>query len=79
MVQHVPNALTILRLSSVKQRTGLSRSTIYAQMACGQFPRKISLGARSVGWIESEIEMHLRSRIEASRMTQTARTNGATA
>lgn len=72
MVQQIPNALVILRLSSVKQRTGLSRSTIYAQMACGTFPRKISLGARSVGWIESEIETHLRSRIEASRVVLAA-------
>lgn len=73
MAQQIQDALAILRLNQVKQRTGLSRSTIYAQMACGEFPCKVSLGARSVGWIESEIEAHLRSRIEASRAVPTSR------
>ena len=36
--------------------TGLSRSTIYAEIAKGAFPKQIRLtGYRSVGWHESEI------------------------
>ena len=38
----------ILRLSDVKARTGLSRSTIYLNVGTGTFPRHISLGARCV-------------------------------
>ena len=48
-------ALRILRLDMVKEKTGLSRSTIYDGMSKGTFPCSISLGARAVGWIESEI------------------------
>jgi len=34
----------ILRLSAVKQRTGLSRSTIDVRISHGEFPRAVSLG-----------------------------------
>lgn len=49
----------ILRLPSVQSRTGLSRSTIYLRMSEGTFPALVSLGARAVGWIESDIELWL--------------------
>ena len=70
MAQQSQNAPTIIRLKQVKQRTGLSRSSIYLAMNRGNFPRKIALGARSVGWIEEEIDSFLRTRIDASRATQ---------
>jgi len=57
----------ILRMPNVKSRTGLSRSTIYAMIKDNRFPKYISLGARSVGWLESEIEAWIESRINASR------------
>jgi prophage regulatory protein len=53
----------ILRLPAVKLRTGLSRSTIYLRIAKGMFPAPISLGARSVGWLESEVDDWLEQRI----------------
>jgi len=46
----------IFRLPAVKEITGLSTATIYRRMEDGSFPRPISLGGRSVGWIASEIE-----------------------
>lgn len=45
----------LLRLRQVQAITGLSRSTIYAWMGSGDFPRQVRLGARSVAWRESEI------------------------
>jgi prophage regulatory protein len=60
--------LAVLRRKQVETRTGLSRSTIYARIASGQFPRPIDLGGgRAVGWLESEIDAWLQSRVEASR------------
>lgn len=59
--------LTILRLDSVKDRTGLSRSTIYQRIQEGKFPKPISLGMRAVGWLESEIEAWLQQRIAMRR------------
>ena len=56
-----------LRLPEVLARTGLSRSTIYVRLEQGRFPRPVSLGARAVGWIESEVDEWMRARITASR------------
>ena len=57
----------ILRLPSVRERTGLSRSSIYLRISQGRFPRPISLGERAVGWLESEITEWVNRRISASR------------
>ena len=65
----------ILRLSEVKNRTGLSRSTIYLSIGNGTFPQRINLGGRCVGWLESEIDAWIAQRIEKSRsQLQDART-----
>ncbi|MDE0358959.1 MAG: AlpA family transcriptional regulator [Gammaproteobacteria bacterium] len=57
----------ILRLPEVQRRTGLSRSTIYVRLDQGRFPKPVSLGARAVGWIESEVDEWIRERIAESR------------
>lgn len=46
---------TILRRDAVERVTGLPRSTLYAKIAEGTFPKPIKLGARSVGWFERDI------------------------
>lgn len=53
-----------LRLADVMARTGLSRSSIYQSISEGKFPQNINLGARSVGWLESEIDAWMQSRID---------------
>jgi len=60
-------ANTILRLPAVKNRTGLSRSSIYLRISKGEFPPSISLGGRAVGWLESDVESWLQDRISASQ------------
>ena len=46
----------VLRRQKVQELTGLSRSTIYALMAGGRFPKPIKIaGAKAVGWLENEI------------------------
>ncbi|RCI71322.1 AlpA family phage regulatory protein [Pseudomonas aeruginosa] len=44
--------MKILRLKTVIDCTGLARSTIYKYVAEGSFPRPVSLGDRSVGWLD---------------------------
>ena len=60
-------AISILRLPVVMARTGLSRSTIYAKVAAGDFPEPINLGGRAVGWLSDEVEAWLVARVEATR------------
>lgn len=67
MVAQLHTAPVILRRKQVQARTGLSRSTIYLRIAEGLFPKPISLGPRAVGWLESEIDSWLASRVQASR------------
>jgi len=57
----------ILRLPEVIKRTGIKRSTIYLKMQLDEFPQSISLGARSCGWLESDIDSWISSCIENSR------------
>ena len=58
---------TFLRLPEVQRRTGKSKSSIWAAIKDGSFPKPIKLGPRAIGFIESEIEAHNQSCIDASR------------
>jgi len=56
-----------IRRRQVEERTGLGRSSIYAKILLNEFPRPISLGARAVAWLESDIDEWIRSRVKMSR------------
>jgi prophage regulatory protein len=66
--------ISFLRLPAVKVRTGLSRASIYAKIAAGEFPAPISLGARAVGWIDNDISTWMAARIAASRSSTSTHT-----
>ncbi|CAG9932044.1 helix-turn-helix transcriptional regulator [Candidatus Nitrotoga arctica] len=57
----------ILRMSKLTCDIGLSRSTIYKLMSEGSFPASIPIGTRAVGWLESDIDVWLDSRINSSK------------
>lgn len=59
MKQNFPR---VLRRPEVEAITGLSRSTIYQYMQSGMFPRPIRLGAKAVGWLESEVHAWIEAR-----------------
>ena len=44
-----------IKLAQVKDYTSLSTSEIYRRIAVGTFPAQVTLGPKSVAWIESEI------------------------
>jgi prophage regulatory protein len=50
-----PCANRIIRLKTVLDRTGLSRSTIYRKIAEGTFPPQIRISVNGSGWHESDI------------------------
>ncbi|WP_100657748.1 helix-turn-helix transcriptional regulator [Alteromonas flava] len=45
----------VLRLPHVLELTGLSKSTIYARIKIGVFPKPINLGGNSRGWLDQEV------------------------
>ncbi len=53
----------IWRLSEVLKQTGLSRSTIYEMIGRGEFPRRIDLGSRAVGWVADDVLAWLDAKI----------------
>ena len=46
----------ILRRKDIENQFGLSRSTIYAMMANGRFPKPVKLGHRAVGWRSDDLQ-----------------------
>jgi prophage regulatory protein len=56
-----------IRLPEVKNKTGLSRSSIYLRMSNGEFPQSISLGGRAIAWLEEDIDQWLEQCISASK------------
>lgn len=62
-------ATRILRLPAVRERLGLSRSTIYDRMNPrsprydASFPIAVKLGGVAVGWTESSVDEWLQQRI----------------
>ena len=46
----------LLTRREVEAMTGLSRSTLYALMSRGTFPRPLRVGGRAVRWSLAEIE-----------------------
>ncbi|UQV45288.1 AlpA family phage regulatory protein [Janthinobacterium lividum] len=69
----LPPPLSILRRRQVEARIALSRSCIYDKLSPKSprfdpsFPRPVQLGPNAVGWIESEIEAWLHTRLQVSR------------
>lgn len=58
---------SLIRLETVKVRTCLSRSTIYAYMREGRFPQPIAISERCVAWIEGEVDAWIDERIATGR------------
>ena len=57
----------LIRRPGVQESTGLSRSTLYALIAKGQFPAPIRISERSVAWSENAVQGWVEQRIENSR------------
>ena len=62
--------IRLIRLNDVKKLTGLSRSSIYAMINTGRFPRQVRLGERAVAWPEPEISDWIEQRIEKSSLQE---------
>jgi prophage regulatory protein len=72
MATQVQTAPSILRRKQVEARTGLALSTIYQHVRAGTFPAPINICAKSVGWIETEVDEWLTARVDESRKVKGA-------
>ena len=55
--------MEIIRLATVKEKTGLARSTLYLRIQQGLLTKPVSLGGKAVGWPLSEISQINNARI----------------
>lgn len=62
---HIPPR--ILRMTLLQQKVGLCKASIYNRIKDGTFPKPISLGGKSVGWLESDIDQWILERCEAAK------------
>ncbi|MBW8311263.1 MAG: AlpA family transcriptional regulator [Rhizobium sp.] len=60
-----PATKRLLRLPEVCSRVGLARSSIYQLVHLGRFPAPRKLGARSVAWLQIEVDTWIESRAHA--------------
>ncbi len=54
--------MNLLRRRDVSAMTGLPRSTLYAAVKAGTFPKSVAIGKRSVAWRSDEIEAWISQR-----------------
>jgi prophage regulatory protein len=69
---HAPERKKFLRLIQVRERTGLSRTTIYRKIAAREFPRPIHLGSRAVAWVEADVIQWMNECEQLSRDSERA-------
>jgi prophage regulatory protein len=50
-----PPSLKLLRFPALRERTGLSRSTIWRLERQGDFPKHRRISANAVAWVEGEV------------------------
>jgi prophage regulatory protein len=61
--------IRMLRLPQVVSSTGLCKTQIYELQAAGDFPMRVKLTARSVAWLESEVQAWLARRVRSKTVT----------
>lgn len=54
----------IIRKRELHQRVGYSDVHIWRLEKAGQFPKRIQLGPRAVGWLESEVDAWIQARAD---------------
>jgi len=59
--------LRLIRLPEVLNRIPVSRSTWWAGIKSGRFPKPIRLGPRAIAWLESDIEDLIRALVEQGK------------
>ena len=55
--------LKLLRFTAVRERTGLSRSTIWRLERRGAFPKHLKISSNIVAWLEDEIVAWIRAKM----------------
>ena len=61
------NEIKFYRLSQLKQQLSVSRSSIWAWVKEGSFPKPIKLGKNCTAWNAEDVHVWIQSRIDLSK------------
>ncbi len=75
-LEPLPAEFVLLDLKEVRRRVGLGTSTIYRMMDDGEFPLSLSIAARTVRWLESEVNAWIEARMAQRRVPRRGRPAG---
>lgn len=56
-------AMQLLRLPETLEKTGLTRSALYAAINAGRFPKPVKIGLKAVAWPAAELDEWIEKRI----------------
>lgn len=59
--------IRMLRIDQVIALTGLSKTRVYVLQAQGDFPLRVQLSPRRVGWVEADVQAWLAARIASNK------------
>jgi prophage regulatory protein len=60
------DAIRILRLAQVLERTGLGKTKLYELQSQGSFPMRVKITDHCVGWVEQDVQAWLEWRVALS-------------
>jgi prophage regulatory protein len=66
----------ILKKPSVLNMVGMSAPTLWRRVKDKSFPQPISLGGRSVGWLQSEVNEWIKTRVDLRNQSAVASAKG---
>ena len=55
----------VLKVKEVAEEVGVSVPQVYKLVSLGRFPKPIKLGERGSGWLRTEVDAWLQSRVDA--------------
>ncbi|ALE23013.1 MULTISPECIES: helix-turn-helix transcriptional regulator [Proteus] len=62
----------LIRLPEVIRRTGFSKPYLYKLISDDKFPKQVKIGARSIAFVESEVDEWIANKIAESRSGEVA-------
>ena len=64
--------MRLLRITEVKQQTGLSTASIYKQIRLGFFPKGIKITERATAWSSDDIDEWIATKVDPAELLQEA-------
>ena len=75
-ITQTPQYELVLKKPTVLNRVGMSAPTLWRRVKDKSFPQPISLGGRSIGWLQSEVNEWIKARAALRNPSAVANAKG---